>query len=81
MHEVKNRCRGTSRVSSKNQITIPVAALREAGIEAGERLIARSDGPGRIVFERLPDVLAEFSGSLTGTYEPGELAQLRDEWD
>jgi hypothetical protein len=33
------------------------------------------------VFERESDVLAEFAGALTGTYEPGELSRLRDEWD
>jgi bifunctional DNA-binding transcriptional regulator/antitoxin component of YhaV-PrlF toxin-antitoxin module len=68
-------------VSSKHQITIPVAALRAAGVEAGERLVARADGPGRIVFEREVDVVDELAGCLTGTYEPDELADLRDEWD
>ncbi|MEO6629702.1 MAG: hypothetical protein ABIP03_14175 [Aquihabitans sp.] len=81
MREVKNRRRGSSRVSAKHQVTIPVDALRDAGVEVGERLVARADGPGRVVFEREVDVLAEFSGALTGCYEPNELAGLRDEWD
>jgi bifunctional DNA-binding transcriptional regulator/antitoxin component of YhaV-PrlF toxin-antitoxin module len=81
MREVKNRRRGSSRVSSKHQVTIPIDALREAGVEVGERLVAHADGPGRVVFEREVDVLAEFSGALTGTYEPNELAGLRDEWE
>ena len=68
-------------MSSKHQVTIPADALRAAGLRAGERLVARSDGPGRVVFERELDVLAEFSGALTGAYEPDELAGLRDEWD
>jgi bifunctional DNA-binding transcriptional regulator/antitoxin component of YhaV-PrlF toxin-antitoxin module len=68
-------------VSSKNQVTIPVDALREAGLEAGDRLVARAEGPGRIVFERAVDVLEELAGSLPGVYEPDELARLRDEWD
>ncbi|HPU39120.1 MAG TPA: AbrB/MazE/SpoVT family DNA-binding domain-containing protein [Microthrixaceae bacterium] len=78
--EVKDRRRGTSRVSSKHQVTIPADALRAAGLEVGERLVARADGPGRIVFERDVDVLAEFTGALTGIYEPNELSGLRDEW-
>jgi len=55
--------------------------MRDAGVEVGERLVAHADGPGRVVFEREADVLAEFSGALTGIYEPNELAGLRDEWD
>lgn len=81
MQEVKARRRGTSRVSSKNQVTIPTDALRAAGIEVGERLVAHADGPGRVVFEREVDVLAEFSGVLTGAFAPDELAGLRNEWD
>lgn len=81
MDNVKNRRRGSSRVSSKHQITIPVDALRAAGVEAGERLVATADGPGRIVFEREIDVLAQFAGALTDVYLPDELTSLRDEWD
>lgn len=81
MKEVKNRRRGTSRVSSKHQVTIPTDALRAAGLEVGERLVAHADGPGRVVFEREVDLLAEFSGVLTGVYAPDELTGLRNEWD
>jgi bifunctional DNA-binding transcriptional regulator/antitoxin component of YhaV-PrlF toxin-antitoxin module len=81
MAEVKKRRRGASTLSTKHQVTIPVDALRAAGIEVGERLVAKADGPGRIVFEREVDVLAELAGSLTGVYEPDELDRLRDEWD
>jgi bifunctional DNA-binding transcriptional regulator/antitoxin component of YhaV-PrlF toxin-antitoxin module len=81
MAEVKRRRRNTTRVSAKHQVTIPVEALQAAGLRIGERLAVRSDGPGRVVFEREHDVLAEFAGALSGVYEPGELDQLRDEWD
>lgn len=79
--EVKNRRRGASRISAKHQITIPADALRAAGLEAGERVVAHAEGPGRIVLEREADVLNEYAGAMTGTYEPGELAGLRTEWD
>ena len=62
-------------------MTIPTDALRAAGLEVGERLVAHAAGPGRVIFEREVDVLAEFSGALTGTYRPDELDRLRDEWD
>jgi bifunctional DNA-binding transcriptional regulator/antitoxin component of YhaV-PrlF toxin-antitoxin module len=78
--DVKNRRRGTSRVSSKHQVTIPADTLRAAGLEVGERLVFRADGPGRVILEREADVLAEFAGALSGVYELDELDRLRDEW-
>lgn len=80
MREVKKRRRGTSRVSAKHQVTIPVEALRSAGLAAGDRLTAQADGPGRVVLQRAEDVLEEHAGALTGVWEPGEVARLRDEW-
>jgi hypothetical protein len=50
-------------------------------LEAGERLVARADGPGRVVLEREDDVLAEFAGALTGVYVELEIESLRNEWD
>lgn len=81
MRNVRERRRGATTISSKHQITIPVAELRAAGLEAGERLVARADGPGRVVLEREDDILAEFAGALTGVYADRELESLRDEWD
>src|SRR5207244_5779248 len=80
MREVKKRRRGSTRISTKNQVTIPVDALRAAGLEAGQRVVASADGVGRVVLEREEDVLAEFAGALTGIYQPGELDELRGEW-
>ena len=80
MKKVRNRRRGVSRISAKHQVTIPVDALRAAGLETGQLVVARVEGPGRVILEREDDVLEEFAGALTGVYEPGELAVLRDEW-
>jgi bifunctional DNA-binding transcriptional regulator/antitoxin component of YhaV-PrlF toxin-antitoxin module len=80
MKKVKTR-RGGARISAKHQVTIPAAAMRDAGLKSGERVVARAEGPGRVVLEREADVLAEFAGTLTGVYEPGELESLRDEWE
>jgi len=81
MSEVKNRRRGASRISSKNQITIPAEALRRAGLEVGDRVIAHADGAGRVILEREHDVISEYAGALTGVYRESELDDLRDEWD
>ncbi|HVM52636.1 MAG TPA: hypothetical protein VM262_05520 [Acidimicrobiales bacterium] len=80
MKKVRNRRRGTSRISAKHQITIPVDALRAAGLEVGERLVASADGPGRVVLEREVDVVGDFAGALSGAYGEAELDDLRDEW-
>jgi bifunctional DNA-binding transcriptional regulator/antitoxin component of YhaV-PrlF toxin-antitoxin module len=37
----------------KRRITIPMRAFEDAGLELGERLRVRADGPGRIVLERI----------------------------
>lgn len=81
MANVKVRRRGATTISTKHQVTIPVAELRAAGLEAGERLVARADGPGRVILEREHDVLSEFAGALTGAYSDAGLETLRDEWD
>lgn len=81
MRNVKERRRGATTISSKHQITIPAAELRAAGLEAGERLVARADGPGRVVLEREEDVVAVFAGALSGVYADHELESLRDEWE
>lgn len=80
MTEVRERRRGVTTISAKHQITVPVDALRAAGLAAGERLVARADGPGRIVLEREHDTLAEFVGAMPGVWAEGDLDRLRDEW-
>ncbi|CAN5484822.1 hypothetical protein BH10ACT2_BH10ACT2_28990 [soil metagenome] len=81
MAEVKKRERGATRISSKHQITIPADALRAAGLEIGDRVVAHATGAGRVVLEREHDIVAEFAGAMTGVYTADELDNLRSEWD
>jgi bifunctional DNA-binding transcriptional regulator/antitoxin component of YhaV-PrlF toxin-antitoxin module len=78
---VKQRRRGYTRVSAKHQVTLPVEALRGAGIHTGDTLRAEVRGPGEVVLLREADPVTEFAGVLTGVYASGELDSLRDEWD
>ena len=78
---VKHRRRGYTRVSSKHQVTLPAEALRRAGIRTGDTLRAEVRAAGEVLLVRDVDPVTQFAGSLTGAYDPGELAGLRDEWD
>jgi bifunctional DNA-binding transcriptional regulator/antitoxin component of YhaV-PrlF toxin-antitoxin module len=74
-------CKAMSKVSGKHQVTIPVRVLRQAGITAGDDVIIRASGHGRIEVERADDLIHRYAGSLpAGTYPPGHLDRLRDEW-
>jgi bifunctional DNA-binding transcriptional regulator/antitoxin component of YhaV-PrlF toxin-antitoxin module len=74
------RQRGRCKISAKNQATIPVAALRGAGLRAGNELLVEAAGPGRIILARATDPIARHAGSLTGAYPKGYLKRLRREW-
>ena len=79
--EVKKRLRGVTKVSSQNQITIPVDALRSSGIQAGDRLRVSSTEDGRIVLERHTDPVTALAGILTGELDRSLIEGLRAEWD
>lgn len=82
--KVKNLARrsGRSRISSKHQITIPIAAFSEAGLREGDVVQVEADGPGRVVIARISDVLDELAGSLRTGGELGRTMRgLRGEWD
>lgn len=78
VEEVKRRIPYT-KVSRKNQVTLPVAALRAAGIGQGDELRVEAEADGRIVLVRGGDPLERFVGAIPGIGD--DLERLRDEWE
>ena len=62
------RRRGYTRVSAKNQVTIPVDVLAAAHLAPGDELRVEVDGSGRISLTRQEDAFED-------------LQPLRDEWE
>jgi bifunctional DNA-binding transcriptional regulator/antitoxin component of YhaV-PrlF toxin-antitoxin module len=70
-----------ARVSSKNQVTLPVDAMRAAGLRAGDEVTVRPLGDGEVIIATRGSRIKRHAGIATGIYEPGELDALRDEWN
>ncbi len=74
----RSRTRGRTRISGKNQVTLPVEALRRSGLGTGDVLEVEAAGRGRVTLRRVDDTLAKLAG--TYRYPKGYLAKLRSEW-
>lgn len=77
----RERQRGTTKVSSKNQVTIPARELRAAGLQSGDVVRVEALGAGRVVLTRVDELVARYAGSLdTGGKLRRQIEELRDEW-
>jgi AbrB family looped-hinge helix DNA binding protein len=65
-----------ARISAKNQVTIPVAALEEAGLHAGDQVHVEALEEGELRIRRSELSFERAFGALTGTYPPDYLEQL-----
>jgi len=68
------------RISSKNQVTLPVSALAAAGLRAGDEIVCEPRG-GEIVVRRRPADPGAGIGVFDGLYLPGYLDGLRRDWE
>lgn len=68
------------RVSSKNQVTLPVETMRAAGLRAGDEITVRPAGDGEIVLAIRGSRVRRHAGIASGLYKEDELDHLRDEW-
>jgi AbrB family looped-hinge helix DNA binding protein len=64
------------RISTKNQVTVPVAALAEAGLRSGDRVVIEPVGDGELRIRRAALTLDSAFGALTGAYPSGYLERL-----
>ena len=75
----------SSRISSKNQITIPVEVLREMSLLPGDRVEFHINKDNRLVITPVDSewlkTLDEILGSMTDVYEGFDLQKEREEWD
>lgn len=70
-----------SAISRKNQVTLPVDALRAAGLEPGDDVHVRAIAPGRLELVRDDELISEFAGVFDASvYPAGYLDELRREW-
>ena len=65
-----------ARISSKNQVTIPVPVLEEAGLHAGDQVVVEALDRGEVRIRRGELGFEKAFGALTGSYPPGHLEQL-----
>ena len=65
------------RISSKNQVTLPVETLTVAGLRAGDEVTIEAEGPDTITVRRSRRNEDEAFGVFEGLYEPGYLERLR----
>ena len=70
-----------ARVSSKNQVTLPVEAMRAAGLRPGEEVTIRPIGDGELIIAARGSRIRRHAGIAEGIYEQGELDRLRHEWE
>jgi len=71
-----------SRISSKNQVTLPVDELRAAGLGAGDEIRVRATGRGVLQIETPQSIVERFAGTFdSSVYPDGYLQRLRDEWE
>ncbi len=74
------RRRGRTRISRKNQVTLPVAVMAKARLKAGDALQVEVAGEGKIVLLREHDPLDDFIGAVPGVSAATDLKRLRAEW-
>jgi AbrB family looped-hinge helix DNA binding protein len=70
-----------SRISRKNQVTIPADVLRAAGLGPGDDVRVSAMGPGQIELAKTDALIDQYAGSLgADVYPPGYIEEVRGGW-
>jgi bifunctional DNA-binding transcriptional regulator/antitoxin component of YhaV-PrlF toxin-antitoxin module len=72
-----NSVKPMPKISSKNQVTLPVDVLAAAALQAGDAVLIEAAGEDTIVIRRAPRDIDAAIGIFDGLYEPGYLDRLR----
>ena len=73
------KVKAVPRISSKNQVTLPVESLEAAGLQAGDEVVIEAEGEDHIFVRRARPDLETALGVFDGLYGPGYLDDLRSE--
>ena len=73
----------TSRLSSKNQLTVPVDILRRVGLEAGDEVEFTVSDTGFIEVTKIGthNKLLDLAGTFSDIFDDFDLEAERDSWD
>lgn len=66
-----------AKISTKNQITLPVDALRRIGWKPGDEVVVEPEDTDRLTIRRIEKDPSAGLGVFEGLYEPGYLDELR----
>lgn len=69
------------KISGKNQVTLPVAVLEEAGLRSGDEVFVEALEEGELRVRRGKSGFESAFGALTGVYPPDYLARIDAEDD
>lgn len=64
------------RISSKNQVTVPISALAEAGLGAGDHVVIEPTGDGELRVRRAALTFESAFGALSGRFPAGYLERM-----
>jgi len=71
----------STRLSSKNQVTLPIDIIRKAGFKVGDTINCTVDEEGQIRLTHPENPMLKFAGIATGVYDNFDLRAERDSWD
>lgn len=79
LHRLYRKVKAMPRISSKNQVTLPVESLEAARLKAGDEVVIAAEGKDLILIRRAQPDLEAALGVFDGLFEPGYLDRLRSE--